>query len=168
MKRVRPADLRAECVGCMLAVLHPSTAEFLLERSTHDLRHDNLDLRARFIELAWNFGWIGRNVRAPHFETIQRLDSRLYLDHGSHQRHRLLVSLPSLLAVTCSRYSLVVGFDDYDLRVVWQATLRVLALGLRCERHDCALLERFCPDCATLCQSAGLESPCSHAERSPI
>src|SRR6266850_791015 len=152
----------------MLAVLHQRATEFLLERSTHDLRHDNLDLRARFIELAWDFGRIGRDVRASHFETIQRLDGRLYLDHRGHQRQRLLVSLPSVLAVTRSRYSLLVGVDDCDLRAIWQAPDWILAQGLRCERHDCALLECVCPDCATLCESAGLESPRSHAERSPI
>src|SRR5712672_3821708 len=111
----------------MLAVLHLSTAEFLLERSTHDLRHDNLDLRARFIELAWDFGRIGRDVRASHFETIQRLDRAFHMDHSGHQRQRLLVSLPSVLAVTRSRYSLAVGVDDCDLRVIWQAPHRVLA-----------------------------------------
>jgi len=44
----------------------------------------------------------------------------LYLDHSGHQRQRLLVSLPSVLAGHTQSVSLAVSVDDCDLRAIWQ------------------------------------------------
>jgi len=61
-QRVRPADC-APSARVYVSGPHPSTAEFLLERSTHDLRHEILTFVHVLLSLLGNFGWIGRNVR---------------------------------------------------------------------------------------------------------
>src|SRR5260370_16639858 len=88
----------------MLAVLRPTTTEPPLERSNHDLRDDDIDLRTRFVGLDWDFSRIGRNVRASGLESAQRLDGRLYLDNSGNQRDWVLFSLPSLFAIPCYRH----------------------------------------------------------------
>jgi len=95
MKRVRPADLRAECVGCMLAVLRRPYG-ILLEKEHHDLRHDNLDFVHVLLSFAWDFGRIGRMFGLLTSRPSKGWTAALYLDHSGHQRQRLLVSLPSV------------------------------------------------------------------------
>src|SRR5260370_37313437 len=91
----------------MLGVLRPTTTEPPLERSNHDLRDDDIDLRTRFVELDWDFSRIGRNVRASDLESAQRLDGRLYLDNSGTQRDWVLFSFPSLLTVPFFRLHFV-------------------------------------------------------------